>query len=195
MQLFIQMVYARDCNLNNNSVIRPETICAAAEWPSIPLLRRGYTSKEKLSTSSSCAFVDYLYFSVLCLVCLCVRLFICALWSPAGKGLTSSLSFVVSNCEFVTFPLASWVRCGYCIDSWNLHPYLLLLYQVIVSNFLWRSLNLRKQCRPIILQKDLFLGFQYTFRVKCSPYYHTGKCICRFAGIYAYCRYFIDRKW
>ena len=24
---------------------------------------------------------------------------------------------------------------------------------------------------------------------------HTGKCICRFAGIYAYCRYFIDRKW
>ena len=24
---------------------------------------------------------------------------------------------------------------------------------------------------------------------------HTGKCIHRFAGIYAYCRYFIDRKW
>ena len=40
------------------------------------------------------------------------RLFICAFWSPAGKGLTSWLSFVVSNCEFVTFPLVSWVRCG-----------------------------------------------------------------------------------
>ena len=38
------------------------------------------------------------------------RLFICALWSPAGKGLTSWLSFVVSNCEFVTFPLVTWVR-------------------------------------------------------------------------------------
>ena len=25
--------------------------------------------------------------------------------------------------------------------------------------------------------------------------YHTGKCIRRFGGIYAYCRYFIDRKW
>ena len=37
---------------------------------------------------------------------------ICALWSPAGKGLTSWLSFVVSNCEFVTFQLLSWVRCG-----------------------------------------------------------------------------------
>ena len=52
------------------------------------------------------------FFSVLCLLCLCARLFICALWSPAGKGLTSWLSFVVSSCEFVTFPLVSWVRCG-----------------------------------------------------------------------------------
>ena len=41
------------------------------------------------------------------------RLFIDALWSPAGKGLTSLLlSFVMSNCEVVTFPLVSWVRCG-----------------------------------------------------------------------------------
>ena len=51
-------------------------------------------------------------FSVLCLLCLCVRLLICALWSPAGKELTSWLSFVVYNCEFVTFPFVSWVRCG-----------------------------------------------------------------------------------
>ena len=49
---------------------------------------------------------------VWCLLCLCARLFICALWSHAGKGLTSKLSIVVSNCEFVTFSLVSWVRCG-----------------------------------------------------------------------------------
>ena len=55
---------------------------------------------------------SFMFFSVLCLLCLCARLFICALWSPAGKGLTSWLSFVVSYCEFVTFPLVSWVRCG-----------------------------------------------------------------------------------
>ena len=55
----------------------------------------------------SCVFC-----SVLCLLCLCVHLFICALRSPAGKGLTSWLSFVVSYCEFVTLPLVSWVRCG-----------------------------------------------------------------------------------
>ena len=35
---------------------------------------------------------------------------ICALWSPARKGLTSWLT--VSYCEFVTFALVSWVRCG-----------------------------------------------------------------------------------
>ena len=40
------------------------------------------------------------------------HLFIHALWSPAGKGLTSWLSFVMSNCEVVTFSLVSWVRCG-----------------------------------------------------------------------------------
>ena len=34
------------------------------------------------------------------------------LWSPAGKGLTSWPSFVMSNSEFVTLPLISWVRCG-----------------------------------------------------------------------------------
>ena len=35
-----------------------------------------------------------------------------ALWLPAEKGVTSWLSFMMSNCEFVTFPLVSWVRCG-----------------------------------------------------------------------------------
>ena len=42
---------------------------------------------------------------------LCESVYMCfvvACW----EGLTSWLSFVVSNCEFVTFPLVSWVRCG-----------------------------------------------------------------------------------
>ena len=57
--------------------------------------------------------MDLLCFgSVLCLICLSACLFVCALWSPAWNGLTFWLSFVVSNCEFVTFPLVSWVRCG-----------------------------------------------------------------------------------
>ena len=34
------------------------------------------------------------FLSVLCLLCLCVRLFICALWSLAGKGLANLLALV-----------------------------------------------------------------------------------------------------
>ena len=49
--------------------------------------------------------MDLYVFPYLCLLCLCMCLFISALWSPAGKGLTSWLSFVVSNCEFV---LSHW---------------------------------------------------------------------------------------
>ena len=42
----------------------------------------------------------------------CARLFICALWSPAGKGLYILALVCGVFCEFVTFPLVSWVRCG-----------------------------------------------------------------------------------
>ena len=50
--------------------------------------------------------------SVLFLLCFGAHLFIDALLSPIGKGLTSWLSFVMSNFEVVTFPLVYWVRCG-----------------------------------------------------------------------------------
>ena len=56
--------------------------------------------------------MDLLCFSFLFLLCLCARLFLCASWSPVGNGLTSWLSCMLSNCDFVTFPLVSWVRCG-----------------------------------------------------------------------------------
>ena len=63
---------------------------------------------------SSITFVVHLcYFClVLFLLCFRVHLFIDPFWSPVGKGLTSWLSFVMSNCEAVTFTLVSWVRCG-----------------------------------------------------------------------------------
>ena len=49
-------------------------------------------------------------------ICLCVRLFICALWSPAGKGLTSWLSFVVSAVSLSHRYPGSGVVLD-CIDS------------------------------------------------------------------------------
>ena len=57
---------------------------------------------------------------LLCLVfaILCACLFICALWSPAWKGLTSWLSFVVSA---VSLSLSHWYSWSDvvldCIDS------------------------------------------------------------------------------
>ena len=56
--------------------------------------------------------MDQLCKSVFYLQCFHARLFIDVLWSPAGKGLTSRISIVMSNCEVVTFPLVSCVRCG-----------------------------------------------------------------------------------
>ena len=53
----------------------------------------------------------------LCLLCLCARLFICALWSPAKKRLTTWLSFLVS----VSLSLSNWYTGSGvvldCIDS------------------------------------------------------------------------------
>ena len=46
------------------------------------------------------------------LLCFHACLFVDALWSPAGKGLSSWLSFVMSNCDFVNFTLVSRVSCG-----------------------------------------------------------------------------------
>ena len=70
-----------------------------------------------------------MFLLVLCLICLCGRLFICALWSSAGKGLTSWLLFVVST---VSLSLSHWYPGSGvvldCIDSRSLHPYLLLYF-------------------------------------------------------------------
>ena len=70
--------------------------------------------------SGRCFFCgSFMFFvSVLCLLCLCARLFVCALWSPAGGGLLA----LVCECHF----LGSGVVLD-CIDSLSLHPYLLFL--------------------------------------------------------------------
>ena len=63
-------------------------------------------------------------------------LFICALWSPAGKGLTSWFSFVVSDCEFVTFSIGILGQVWYLIvlipDLCTLTYFVALQYVLIV---------------------------------------------------------------
>ena len=65
--------------------------------------------------------MDHLCYFCLVLLCFRARLFVDALWSPAGKGLTSWLSFVMSNCDVVTFPLVPWV-IGHWLDMVYLPP-------------------------------------------------------------------------
>ena len=69
----------------------------------------------------SCKYiVDSLYLFYLLFISpfVFMRLFICALWSPAGKGLTSWLSFVMST---VSLSLSHWYPWSGvvldCIDS------------------------------------------------------------------------------
>ena len=56
-------------------------------------------------TRNCCKTLYQLHYATwYCFLCIRARLFINALWSPAGKGLTSWLSFVMSNllrsCQF-----------------------------------------------------------------------------------------------
>ena len=50
----------------------------------------------------------------LCYLCFVLEMFIAALWSPAVKGLSSWLLFVMFNCVFDTFP------CGILGQVWYL---------------------------------------------------------------------------
>ena len=72
----------------------------------------------------------------LCYLCLVFdmlsRLFIPALWSPAGKGLASWLLFVMFNCVFVTF------SCGILGQVW----YLIVSIPDICRLFYFDSLRL-----------------------------------------------------
>ena len=60
--------------------------------------------------------MDHLCFSVLWLLCLYVRLFICALWSPAGKELTSWLGLWCLTVSF-HFPIGILGQVWYLILS------------------------------------------------------------------------------
>ena len=64
--------------------------------------------------------MDHLCYLEVCLVFFMLsHLFIAALWSPAGKGLTSWFLFFMFNCVFVSSPcdILGQVRTLDCIDS------------------------------------------------------------------------------
>ena len=80
--------------------------------------------------------MDHLCYFCLVLLCFHAHLFVDAFWPPAGKGLTSWLSFVMSNCDVVTFSFVSWSGVVLdCIDSLSLPSFLLLKLNVLLTIF------------------------------------------------------------
>ena len=72
-----------------------------------------------------CIFFCYLCFVFVMFSCL----FIAALWSPVGKGLTPWLSFVIFYCVFVTFPCGILGQVWYLIVSFLIFATFLTFYQ------------------------------------------------------------------
>ena len=81
------------------------------KWANIPKIHPSITLFIKGPFQGGASFVDHFCYFCLVLLCFHGQLFVYTLWSP-GKGLTSLFSFVMSNCDVVTFPLVSCVRCG-----------------------------------------------------------------------------------
>ena len=146
------------------------------------------------------SFVELLicFCSVLCLLCLCARLFDCALWSPAGKGLTSWLSFVVSKCEFVTFPLVSWVKCGTWLYRFLIFAPLLtftrksfhcdhviLRWQSEPSGpIIWNSVESDPGCTSRLYFENVTLTLHNVTLASQKPCQHNNKCDCNKADCY-----------
>ena len=80
--------------------------------------------------------MDHLCYFCLVLLCFQARLFVDAMWSPAWEGLTSWLSFVMSYCDVVDFPLVSWVRCAVSLYRFPIFAlFLTLLYWNCFATF------------------------------------------------------------
>ena len=103
--------------------------------------------------------------SVLFLLCFRARLFIDALWPPAGKGLTFWFSFVMSNCEIVTFPLVSWVRCG----AWLYWCLIFALFLLILVYFFYLTSDLNDFAH--VKEHSLII---YTIGTKISKWVWSG---------------------
>ena len=127
------------------------------------------TAAEATGVKHLCVLFCGSFFSVFCLLCFCARLFICALWSTAGKGLNSWLSFVVSNCEFVTYWYPGSGVVLICIDSWSSHPYLF-----------WFISKLRVRMAPWNWFKPLSKIFYWPFQggVSFVDHFTSVYCCC-----------------
>ena len=134
------------------------TVSTSAQW------EWGFSRNALVRISSEFCYV-------LCLLCLCARLFICALWSSAGKGLTSWLSFVVSTVSLslpIGIPGQVWYlivsipdlcTLTYFAEIQSLNVSLSMLwnkFEVIFPNWLWTrpTVKTKMKCSIILHSRD-----------------------------------------
>ena len=99
---------------------------------------------------------------------LCASVCACPLWSPAGRGLTSSLSFVVSDCEFSLSRCCPWSGVVLdCVDSWSFHPYLFQAAQSEALTFISRICSVNVATPGVSFKRSILLNL--TRNIK--PYY------------------------
>ena len=130
----------------------------------------------------------------------CAHLFICALWSPAGKGLTSWLSFVVSS---VSLLLSHWYPGSgvvlVCIDSWSLHHYLLSCKPNIYVS--WSTFEIRVRLAPLNRFKPSSKIFNWPFQggtFFCGSFMFFLSCVCySFVRLclYVLCGHLLGKGW
>ena len=107
--------------------------------------------------------------SVLCLLCFKTSLFIDALWIPAGKGLTSWLSFVMCYCVFVIDPCDIMGLCPLyymCIHCCVLHYFSTGPYDVTASKSYCRWQYPFIFLDLIIIPSKMAINTRFLFSVK-----------------------------
>ena len=96
--------------------LSPNSELVIASLNNFQFARRQFTIHTLKRVDILCVSRLYFFcgsFVFLCLVFLMLmRLFIAALWSPAGKGLTSWLLLVMFIVFLLLTLVVSWVRCG-----------------------------------------------------------------------------------
>ena len=105
------------------------------------------------------------------------RLFIAALWSPAGKGLTSWDMFVVSYCYFVAFP------CGILGQVWHLIVLIpdLCRLAYFELHLLTKCLNYDHMSAERLQNFESFFAAHYFFAAFCVNVYlltHSRSFFC-----------------
>ena len=108
------------------------------------LERKPMFSSESNTTYSQTRSIQLFLLWINCALCLVflmlLRLFIAALWSPAGKGLTSWVLLVMFIVFLLLSHVVSWVRCGtllYCFLIFA--SFLTFLTLCSIGNLKWNQ--------------------------------------------------------